>query len=352
MTYRVIQWGTGNVGQWGVRGCITHPDLELAALVVNSPEKEGKDAGEFCDLPATGVISTRDQDAVLAMDADCVVFMGTDIGRTEACIDDFRRILVSGKNVVTCALPQLIWPDALGPEVRTSIEEACAAGNSSFFASGIEPGFMGDVLALTVSSLAGEVSLIRGREFQPDLAEYNDPELMPAWGFMKTPEQDAIDYQPGMMAQYFGPELRVLAHSVGLELDEIREVREVTTSDFAFDVSFGRIERGMIAGVRAELQGIVDGEVRLVNEHFSVLHPDVAPDWPKGTGIGGYEVFIDALPQIKVSVEVGMAGENCLVMSCAATAWRCLNAVGPVCEAPPGMKLHADLPPLAARMGR
>ena len=46
MTYRVIQWSTGNVGRYAVRGIMGHPELELAGLWVHSAEKAGRDAAE------------------------------------------------------------------------------------------------------------------------------------------------------------------------------------------------------------------------------------------------------------------------------------------------------------------
>ena len=48
MTYRVIQWATGFVGQEAVKGVVAHPDLELVGAWVHSPEKVGRDVGELC----------------------------------------------------------------------------------------------------------------------------------------------------------------------------------------------------------------------------------------------------------------------------------------------------------------
>ncbi len=45
MTYRVVQWATGNVGRHSIRAILDHPDLELAGVYVTSPAKAGLDAG-------------------------------------------------------------------------------------------------------------------------------------------------------------------------------------------------------------------------------------------------------------------------------------------------------------------
>ena len=66
MSYRVVQWGTGNIGYQSLRHVIQHPDFELVGLHTFSPEKIGKDAGEIARLPEkTGIVGTNDIDSLL-----------------------------------------------------------------------------------------------------------------------------------------------------------------------------------------------------------------------------------------------------------------------------------------------
>ena len=53
-TYRVIQWGTGNVGRYALRAILGHPELELAGVVVHGASKIGRDAGELCGVDPVG----------------------------------------------------------------------------------------------------------------------------------------------------------------------------------------------------------------------------------------------------------------------------------------------------------
>jgi 2,4-diaminopentanoate dehydrogenase len=50
MPYKVVTWGTGNVGSYAVRAVLGHPELELVAHIVSSPEKSGRDVGELIGL--------------------------------------------------------------------------------------------------------------------------------------------------------------------------------------------------------------------------------------------------------------------------------------------------------------
>ena len=46
MTYRVVTWGTGNVGTYAARAVLNHPELELVGHIVSSDDKAGKDVAE------------------------------------------------------------------------------------------------------------------------------------------------------------------------------------------------------------------------------------------------------------------------------------------------------------------
>src|SRR3974390_2641245 len=96
VTYRVIQWATGNVGRAAIEGVLGHPDLELAGCWVHSEAKDGTDVGTLIGRDRLGVTATTDVDALLGLDADCVVY--SPIFADERVI---TRILESGKNVVT-----------------------------------------------------------------------------------------------------------------------------------------------------------------------------------------------------------------------------------------------------------
>ena len=50
MGIRVAVWGTGNVGQAALRTVVSNPELELAAVIVSSPDKVGRGAGELVGL--------------------------------------------------------------------------------------------------------------------------------------------------------------------------------------------------------------------------------------------------------------------------------------------------------------
>src|SRR5262245_33213274 len=131
MTYRVIQWATGNVGRAAVEGIVAHPDLELIGAWVHSPDKAGRDVGELCGIGPLGVVATGDEDHLLALDADCVLYSPL-LPDTAQVI----RILESGKNVVT----PLGWFYPFVSIDVAAIEAACRRGGATLHGTGIHPG--------------------------------------------------------------------------------------------------------------------------------------------------------------------------------------------------------------------
>ena len=131
--YKVIQWATGITGQASLRAVIRNPNLELVAVKVYSPDKDGKDAGQIVDLDSTEIICTVDTTQILSTDADCVIYSPMPWDVEEIC-----AILMSGKHVIT---PCPYWfPFVQDSESTLLIQKACQQGGVNFHASGINPG--------------------------------------------------------------------------------------------------------------------------------------------------------------------------------------------------------------------
>ena len=165
MTYRVIQWATGTVGIHAVPAIVAHPELELAGLWVHSDSKAGQDAGELCGGPAVGVIATQDVDALLALDADCVCYTANSDVRPDGVVEDICRMLASRQErrehvVRAAAVPE-------GGRARAcydQLQAACLEGGTSFYTSGIDPGFGNAGLAIHTLALCKEVRRVRMME--------------------------------------------------------------------------------------------------------------------------------------------------------------------------------------------
>lgn len=342
MPWKVIQWSTGNVGRYALRAIVGHPELELVGLFVSSESKEGKDAGELCGADPVGITATRDVDALLALEADCVCYTADAGMRPGEAVQDMARILASGKNVVSCSMVGLVHPTTLNDLFTKQLTDACKTGGTSFLTSGIDPGFANDTLPLVLSGLSEHWSEIRIQEII-NYATYNQPEtIVEIMGFGKPLEHTPVLLMPGMLSFAWGGTLRLLAEGLGLELDEIREVHERRPAIKPMRIGPYAIEEGTTAALRFEVQGIVGGRPALVVEHVTRLDDDLAPEWPKSAG--SYRVLIQGVPSMQIEYEFQDETGDHAVGGVVLTATRIVNAIPAVCEAEPGLLSALDLP--------
>lgn len=347
MSHRVIQWSTGNVGRYALRAILHHPELELAGLWVHSEKKAGRDAGELCGLGPVGVAASRDADALLETDAECVVYTATADLRLMDALEDVCRILRAGKNVVSSSIVPLVHPGHLGPDVERKLAESCREGNASFFTSGIDPGFANDVLPLTLSGLCERWTQIRVREIV-NYATYDQPEVvLGTMGFGKPLSELPLLLLPGSLTLAWGGTIRLLAAGLGLELDEITQHYECLPAPRDLPTPMGTIAEGTRAALRFEVSGVKDGAPRLVVEHVTRMHDDLAPDWPRSDG--GYEVIVEGVPRMVCRLEMEDEHGDHAVGGVVLTATRLVNAIPAVIAAPPRPLTALDLPLVTGR---
>jgi len=344
---KVIQWSTGNAGRKALAGIIRHPRLELVGLHAHSEEKLGLDASELCDVEdTTGILAANDVDALLALDADCVCYTAQGETRIRQTVEDLCRILESGKNVVNTAIVSLVYPPFSSPKIRSRLEQACQAGGTTFFTSGFDPGWSGDVIPIALAQVCERVDEIRVSELM-DYSTYADPDFTGVYfGFGRPLDYAAPLLQPGMLKGGWGGMVLMLADAFGMRLDEIREEHERLPATETFECAMGRIEKGTCAAVRFEVQGIIDGRPAIIASHVNRLRDDIGPDWDRlSTGkTSGYKIEIKGSPSFRCEIEpVGDDGDH-NTAGITGTAMRVVNAIPVVCDAEPGVVSIVDLP--------
>jgi 4-hydroxy-tetrahydrodipicolinate reductase len=347
MSYRVIQWATGTVGIHAVPAIAEHPDLELVGLWVHSDDKAGRDAGELCGGAPVGVIATQDADALIDdTDADCICYTAHSDVRPDGVIEDICRMLRAGKNVISTSYVPLLYPKAAGPGVHDRLQAACLEGGTSFYTSGIDPGYGNSGLAIPALALCKDVKRVRMMEIV-NYATWDNPFTMfEIMGFGKPDTSGSLLLAPGSTALAWGPVIELVAAALDVELDEITEWHEVLTADDDFEIASGKIAAGTISGMRFEIRGMVGGEPRIVVEHVTRLRDGDAPDWPQG---GGYRILVEGEPCLHLEFELSSHLGDHNHAGCLATAMHVINAIPAVVAAEPGVLTMLELPVYSAR---
>ena len=343
MTYSVVGWSTGGVGHLAIRAIARRPDLELVGVWVHSAEKDGADAGTLAGIGGLGVAATTDADALLALGPDCICYSASGEELDAAAVPDLVRMLEAGINVVTVSTPGLVHPAGYQPEWRAQLEEAATRGNATLYASGIEPGFAGDQLPLTLMTMSDTVSTVRTQEIFLYDGYPVAFVMFEVFGFGQPMEHQAIMAMPGVQSGTWGPPVRMIADRLGVGLDEIRETYEKVETPRTLEVAAGTIEAGTVGAVRFETIGVVHGRDAIIIEHVNRMASDLAPEWPTAPRDGTYRIVIEGNPDLTCELTVGKpetASDDGMV----ATTMRLVNAIPYVCDAPAGLSTSLDLP--------
>jgi 2,4-diaminopentanoate dehydrogenase len=354
---KVGVWGPGSMGVIALRAVIDHPEMQLVDVVVHSDSKAGRDAGELCGIGRVGVIATQHPDELRNGAADVVVYASAANLRPLEAIEDMASLLRAGKNVVSCSVVPLVYPDAVDAAFTQPLRDAALAGGASFLTTGIDTGFANDVLPLALSGISRNIDSIRVTEMfnyatYPDAAAVHD-----ILGFGKPPGDPALAAMPGVFTFGWGPVLYQLAAGLGVHIDDLAEQNERIATDEAFDTPTGHIAAGTIAAMRSTLTGYVDDRPTLVVDHVTRMRDDIAPDWPqphiaippkdlgygKASGRGVYRVEIEGSPTIRCELELAEDHDHDLGARMAGSA-RMVNAIPAVYAAAPGLLSALDLP--------
>jgi hypothetical protein len=225
--------------------------------------------------------------------------------------------------------------------MRRRLEDACKKGGTTYFGSGINPGFTMDVWPIFMSRISRRVDQIHIVETL-DMRNYSSASAMSFMGF--GAEADAPskldDMHTDPSKSVFWTSMLMVADALRFELEDYRYEREIGLATVDIETAFGTIRAGTTAVVRMRCVGVAYGRDVLVNEWVWRVTDDVNPEW--GTG-EHWTLNITGDPSMKCVVEATTNFDSGRIVSLT-VATAALNALPTVCEASPGVKTPLDLP--------
>jgi hypothetical protein len=343
---KVVQWETEDIGAYAARTILGHPELELVGVFVGSEERAGRDVADlvamdgFPTVSTVGIAATADRDEIIAMDADCVVHCTAQEREPAVVVDDICALLASGKNVTSTALMHLIHPNAMPKETRTRIEEACAEGRSTFHGTGINPGFMSDVLPSMLSAIATD---IRGVVCTVFHSYGGNPDTwivaghVGMGGTLEAKKAKIVN----RAALYGRAPVEIIAQAIGLKIDDVTFDYDLYAAEEDFEIAACKIPKGSFAASHYRFRGMVDGEERILLQFFHRAAPHVAPEWPAMPAVPDcFRIEIDSVPRIVN--ETTFSIDHGLPTYCG-NATHAVNAVPAICAAEPGIATRHEL---------
>ncbi len=332
---KVILWGLGAMGSGMGKYLLQKEGIELVGGIERPGEKVGKDLGELLDSENLGVQVSDDPEKVLQTEADVVLIATSSFVRE--VYPQIEMAAKAGHNIISIA-EEMAYPWAQEPEFADKIDKVARENNVTVLGTGINPGFVMDLLVIALSGACARVDKIKAARVN-DLSPFG-PTVMETQGVGTTPEEFEKGIKEGTIVGHVGfPEsIKMIADALGWELDEIEEKREPIISNTERETPHVKVKPGMVAGCRHIAFGRKDGKVLIEMEHPQQIHPHL-----EGQDTGDY-VWIEGEPDINVANKPEVPGG---IGTMAVT----VNMIPRVITAQPGLVSMKDLPVPATIMG-
>lgn len=341
--YKVVQWATGSVGRTALRRVIDHPDLQLVGLRVFGKDKVGRDAGHIARRDPTGVLATDNIEDILALDADVVLHCSLLNVPYEAQNADVERLLASGKNVIS--VNGFFAPQIHGAAYAAPLLAAAQKGSSTLAGIGINPGFIAERIALTLTGLMTQLESIECRELA-DSSHIPAPSFVfDVMGFGSDPAEKDITRGPlaQLYRDLFSETFAYVAESLGTTVASLTPDHRLTLAPVDMKIAAGTVKRGTVAATEWRWNAeFADGR-RMT--HAVVWTSDPALHGDKDAA--HWNIRINGRPNVSLQFKVEDPDPKAPPMKGAMDALAALmvQAIPDVCAAPAGFyKLPAVLP--------
>ena len=317
--------------------------MALVGVYVRAPDKVGLDAARLVErdvgydgaCPDTGIISTNALADIVALRADCVLYMrqGTDF-------DEVCALLESGTNIVTTR-GDFHHPGSMDPAVRARVEAACARGGTSIYSTGSSPGFITEAMLLPLISLQRRLDRVTIDEFG-DVTSRDSPEMIfNVMGFGVEPgafDQAKLDY----VKHDFAGSLAQIAEAVGMPFDAVDVIGEMACANKDTPIAAGLIGKGKVAALRITVTGHHMGKPLLRFRANWYCSTDIDQDW--NLRKSGWRVRVEGDTPLDMEIRFPVKASEYPKITPGFTAHRAVNALHAVCAAPPGIVTTSILP--------
>jgi hypothetical protein len=322
-----VHVGIGPLGQKVLRYAVERGCFNVVGAVDPDPEKAGKDLGQFCGIEPLGItIRDNPADAIKGQSVD--VALVTTVSSLVALESQVAELANAKLNIVsTCE--ELFYPWKTNPQVAGRIDEICRRNGVACVGTGVNPGYLMDLLPTVLSGLCQDVRKVEVWRVQ-DASVRRIP-FQQKIGAGLTLEEFEAKRKAGTLRHVGLTEsVDFIADRLGWKLDRNTESLEPVIAESQIDTGYKPIAKGMACGVHQVGRGFVgDREVITLNFRAAVGEPESYD-----------QVHIDGEPEIKSRIAGGVNGD---IATCAIT----LNAVRSILQSSPGLKTMGQIPPLA-----
>lgn len=328
----VAQFGLGPIGQNCLHLLAKDPRFEIVGAVDINPQFIGQPVAEVCGLkaPSWGVVHASFEELWAARQPAAVLH--TAGSRATSSFSQCRPMLERGVAVVS-SCEELLFPLHRAPDETRVMDEVCRQSGGRILGTGVNPGFVLDVLPVALSMVACSVRGVEGKRVVN--ASLRRQPLQKKIGSGLAPEEFRRLWREGKAGHAgFQESLCLLAHAFQWKMGDITENLEPVIAEREVRTEFFHVQPGQTRGLHQTVSAVSDHGCRIHLDLTMALDEESPQD----------RVTLDSEPALEVVVPGGVSGDVATVASL-------VNALPRLLRTAPGVRLMTDLPLAAAVFG-
>jgi 2,4-diaminopentanoate dehydrogenase len=321
---KVVQFGLGPIGLESLKYATEQPWIEIVGAVDNAPEKDGRSLVELTGQPGLDGLKVSPTLEALFQETQPDVILHTASSSAVATAQQIRPALELGLAVATTC-EELIFPSLNTPALAEELAALCLHAKGRLVATGVNPGFVMDLLPIFMTGVSRSVDSIR-IERVVDATTRRQP-LQAKIGSGRDPAEFRAQLAAGR-AGHAGlrESAALIARAMGWQTESIVEIRQPVLAPTDLQTKFFAVAAGQVCGIHQTVTGRVAGVERIVLDLQMYLQAPSPHD----------RITVQGRPNLNVLLEGGVAGDD-------ATIAALVHAVPRLLAAPPGLHLLHEL---------
>ena len=221
---------------------------------------------------------------------------------------------------VASSCEELIFPALKTPQLATEYDQLCQRTGARIAGTGVNPGFVMDILPICLTGVSREVKSIYV-ERVVNASTRRQP-LQAKIGSGQNPNDFRTKFAAGKAGHAgFQQSVALLAHAMGWQLDEIRETCEPVVATSRVVTKFFDVAPGQSLGIHQTCVGLSAGETKIKLDLQMYLDAPLPHD----------AIVVKGRPDLNLVLNGGVAGDD-------ATVAALINIVPRLLAAAPGVR--------------
>jgi 4-hydroxy-tetrahydrodipicolinate reductase len=334
---RVLVLGMGQMGSGIARLVLDKQGLELVGSCGHRAEHLSMDVGRAIGLDRDlGIRITADLDSTIQTTQPHVAIQTT-CSRVADAAAEISPLVRHGIHVISIA-EEMAFPACASPALADELNRLAIANKVSILGTGINPGFVLDLLAIALTGVCANVESIIAARVN-DLSPYG-PTVLRSQGVGLWPEEFHRGLKDGSVVGHIGfpQSIHMIAGTLGWEIARISESRDPIIARVPRETPFVKVAPGQVAGCLHTAIAYCKEKPVITLTHPQQIHPQL-----EGVETGD-TIEICGIPNVHLAGSPEIPGGT-------ATIALAVNMIPRVLNARPGLHTMAELPVPAAMLG-